>query len=65
MRWKIIVVCAVLTCIVSFAFFFKYTVVEPVVLGMPYILWVSMLSTSIMVVLTYLGFRLFPFNEKK
>jgi hypothetical protein len=65
MRWKIIVVCAVITCIVSFAFFFKYTITEPSLLGMPYILWVSMLSTVIMVVLTYIGFRNFPFNEKK
>lgn len=64
MKWKIIVTCAVITCVGSFAFLFKYDIVDPSLLGMPYILWVSMLSTIVLVILTYLGHKHFPGNEK-
>ena len=65
MRWKLIVISAGLTCLISFTFLFKYDTIEPMLFGVPYILWVSMMVTTIIVVLTFLGFKNFPYNDKK
>jgi hypothetical protein len=64
MRWKIIVTLAIVVTISSFLFLFTYHQTEPTFLSMPYILWVSIAATIVMVVLTFLGSKYFPFKEK-
>lgn len=59
MIWKILVGAAVALIIVSFAFVFTPGVREPSLFSLPYILWTGILSTGLLVVLTFLGSRFF------
>jgi hypothetical protein len=64
MKWKLIVILATAVTFLAFAFVFRYDIMHPYVLSMPYILWSGILVTALMVVLTWFGARYFPHKEK-
>jgi hypothetical protein len=64
MIWKLLVIAAIALIIISFAFVFVPGVSEPTLFSLPYILWTSILSTVLLVVLTFLGSRFFSSKNK-
>ncbi len=64
--WRIYV--AVVILIVAFTFsplIIKPEKVEPSVMGLPFTLWTTILTTIVLVVVTYLGGRVSPNDEEE
>lgn len=64
MRWKIIVAAACIIVVGSFALLFRGALDGPSLLSIPFVLWSSVVSTAVLVWLTYLGARSFPFKDE-
>ena len=62
--WRTLTALVVLIVLASFFWLFKDQQIKPTFLHLPYILWVSILQTTLLVVLTYLGSKFFPFKEQ-
>lgn len=63
LRWRIIVASTILLIFLCFVVFFQSGQTEPYLLNLPYIFWVGILTTSLLVLLTYLGAKSFPHKE--
>ena len=64
MIWKLIVLSAIVLIVVCFLWVFSPGKESPGFSSMPFVLWSSLLATVLLVVLTYLGARFFPYKEK-
>jgi hypothetical protein len=64
MKWRLMVILACAVVVAAYAFVFREGITHPYLFSMPYTLWVGILVTAIMVVLTYLGAKSFPHQEK-
>jgi uncharacterized membrane protein len=65
MKWKLLVSIATALILICFAFVFVPRVNDPALLSLPFILWTGILATILLVVLTYLGAKYFPFKEEE
>ena len=64
--WRICVTAVILVIAVTFSpFIIAPGKINPSVLGMPFTLWTSILTTIALVVLTYLGGRVSPNDEEE
>jgi hypothetical protein len=61
--WRIVVASAILLIFLSFGIFFTPGESTPFLFSLPYVLWSSILITALLVVLTFIGTRVFPFKE--
>jgi hypothetical protein len=61
--WRIVVAAAISLVLLSFGVVFKPGNAEPFFLSLPYIFWSSILITALLVVLTFIGTRVFPRKE--
>jgi hypothetical protein len=50
---------------ISFFFLFQENKLNPTIAGIPFIFWSGFLVTTLVVVLTYLASRFFPYEEKR
>lgn len=62
--WLILVAIVCLITFSSFLFLFSYHEEKPYFLHLPYIFWIGILQTILLVVCTFLGAKFFPFKEK-
>ncbi|MBT3385056.1 MAG: hypothetical protein HN778_11295 [Prolixibacteraceae bacterium] len=63
--WRITVIAAVLLILLTFTpIVMPAGKIEPKLFSMPYTLWMSMLITIILVVLTYIGGRIYLKDEE-
>ncbi len=64
--WRICVTTVILVITVTFSpLIIAPDKINPAVLGMPFTLWTSILTTILLVVLTYLGGRVSPNDEEE
>lgn len=63
MGWKLTVLAAILVVLGSFTFLFVDGKTDPYMLGVPYIFWCGVLATIALVVLTFIGSRLFHHRD--
>jgi len=64
--WRICVVAVILIIVVTFSpLIIAPGKIDPSLLGMPFTLWTSILTTIALVVLTYLGGRVSPNDEEE
>ncbi len=63
--WNILVISVVSLATVSFLFLFKENIVDPTLAKVPYAFWSGFLVTVLIVVLTFLASRFFPYQESK
>ena len=63
--WRICVILVVLLIIVAYTpLMLPHGVYKPVILGIPYSLWLSFLITVALVVLTYIGSKVHPGSDE-
>lgn len=63
--WYVLIACAVLLTIITFTpFVIPQGVHKPELMGMPFTLWLTILITIVYVVLTFIGTRVHPGNDK-
>lgn len=59
-QWRIIVIAALTLTILAFSpLVLKPGKIEPTLLSMPFTLWVSIVITIVLVILTYIGGRIY------
>ncbi len=63
--WRMLVAAVIAVALISFLFVFQIGVTSPRLAGVPYILWSSFLLTVLLVVMTYLGSKIFPYKEEQ
>ncbi len=64
--WRICVAAVIIVIAVTFSpLIITPGKINPSVLGMPFTLWTSIISTILLVVLTYLGGRVSPNDEEE
>lgn len=61
--WLTLVALVILVVITSFFWLFREQQTEPEFLHLPYILWLGILQTTLLVILTYLGAKYFPYKD--
>ncbi len=57
------VAAVLLIAIVSFFFLFTRQNPQPYLLSFPFVFWIGIVNTTLLVVLTYFGARNFPFKD--
>lgn len=62
--WSLIVITILILAMISFFFIFQENKLNPTIAGIPFIFWTGFLVTTLVVVLTYLASRFFPYDEK-
>ena len=63
--WRILVGAVIVIALLSFAFIFQTGITTPRLASVPYIFWTSFLLTVILVVLTYIGSKIFPYKDEQ
>ncbi|MDX2429869.1 MAG: hypothetical protein QNK35_02985 [Bacteroides sp.] len=64
--WRICVVLVVLLIIVAFTpLMLPHGIYKPMLMGLPYTLWSSMLITLALVVLTFIGSKVHPGSDEQ
>jgi len=63
--WRIIVFCVIIIFLISFLVLFQEGTQLPRFLSLPYIFWNSILMTVLLVILTFIGARNFPFKDEQ
>lgn len=63
--WNILVLTVLALSIVSFLFLFEENKVEPSIAKIPFAFWTGFLVTVVIVALTFLASRFFPYQESK
>jgi Na+/proline symporter len=64
--WRICVALVILIIVLGYTpVMIPGGVYKPELLGMPYSLWLSFLLTAVLVLLTYIGSRVHPGNDKE
>ena len=63
LKWKLLIATATGLVVICFVFVFIPRVDGPALFSIPFILWTGILATLLMVALTYLGARYFPYKE--
>ncbi len=63
--WQMSVAIVVILLLASFTIVFQSNITAPKLAGIPFIFWTSFLLTVLLVLMTYLGFRVFPYKEDK
>lgn len=63
--WNILVLTVLALLIVSFLFLFEENKVEPSIAKIPFAFWTGFLVTVVIVALTFLASRFFPYQESK
>lgn len=63
--WNILVLTVLALSIVSFLFLFEENKVEPSIAKIPFAFWTGFLVTVVIVALTFLASRFFPYQENK
>lgn len=64
-KWILLVLAVVFLTLVSFLFLFTQGKVEPNFGPIPYVFWISFLVTCLVVIMTYVGSRIFPNLESE
>ena len=64
-KWILLVSAVVLLTLVSFLFLFTQGKSEPMMGSIPYVFWMSFLITCLVVILTFVGSRVFPQIDSK
>ncbi|MBN3581786.1 hypothetical protein JYB64_05260 [Algoriphagus aestuarii] len=63
--WNLLVLLVILLTAGSFLFIFKENQTDPSLGSVPYIFWTGLLITGFLVFATFLGSKLFPFEDPK
>jgi hypothetical protein len=63
--WKFLVFTVLILCIGSFLFLFKENKVDPTLAKIPFAFWTGFLITVLIVGLTFLASRFFPYQESR
>lgn len=63
--WRLLVVAVIAIGLISFLLIFRNDITSPRIGPFPYILWSSFLLTVLLVVLTYVGSKIFPFKDEQ
>ncbi len=63
--WRLLVLLVSGLCIISFLFIFKENKIKPELFGIPYIFWSGFVVTFLIVLATYIGSLVFPFDDPK
>lgn len=63
--WNILVLTVLALSIVSFLFLFEENKLEPSIAKIPFAFWTGFLVTVVIVALTFLASRFFPYQESK
>jgi hypothetical protein len=63
--WIIILFSVALLTLVSFIWLFTQGKTDPMLGNVPYVFWVSFLVTCLIVALTFLGSKAFPYHESE
>jgi hypothetical protein len=63
--WNLLVLFVVILAVGSFLFLFKEQKVDPELGSIPYIFWTGFIVTVLLVFATFLGSKLFPFEDPK
>lgn len=63
--WNILVLTVLTLSIVAFLILFRENKIEPKVANVPFAFWSGFLVTVVIVVLTFLASRFFPYQESK
>ncbi len=63
--WKILVWSVVIIAFISYLFIFKLGQTEPSLLSLPFIFWSGIVMTTVLVILTFIGARIFPYKEDR
>ncbi len=65
-RWRLLTALAVVLCIITFTpLVIPQGIYKPELFGIPYTLWTGFLITVALVVLTYLGTKVYHHDEEK
>ena len=62
-QWKILVWSVIVIALVSYLFSFRKGHAEPFFLSLPFIFWSGIGMTILLVILTFIGARIFPHKE--
>lgn len=63
--WRILVLVVLVLSLVSFLFLFEENKVDPTLAKIPFAFWTGFLVTVVIVILTFLASRVFPYQESK
>ncbi|XOV93745.1 MAG: hypothetical protein ACFHWX_03345 [Bacteroidota bacterium] len=63
--WRILVGVVIVIALISFLFVFQTEITTPRLGSVPYIFWSSFLLTVLLVVLTYIGSKIFPYKDEQ
>lgn len=63
--WRILVGLVIAIALVSFLLIFSTGATQPTLGNVPYIFWSSFFLTVLLVVLTYLGSKIFPYKDEQ
>jgi hypothetical protein len=64
-QWKTLVLVVILMTVGSFLFLFRENKLEPILAGIPFVFWTGFLVTALVVFATFLGSKIFPFEDPK
>lgn len=62
--WRILVGTVIVLALISFTLIFKPGIIEPSFLSLPFVFWSGILLTTLLVVLTFIGSRIFPYKNE-
>ena len=62
-KWRLTVAAASLVVVLSFGVLFTTDQSAPFLFSLPYVFWMGILTTTLLVVLTFLGTKAFPYKE--
>ncbi|WP_133557994.1 hypothetical protein [Algoriphagus boseongensis] len=63
--WTLLITTVIALTLISFVLLFKQGKTEPMLGDVSYIFWISFSVTCILVFLTFLGSRVFPYKESE
>lgn len=63
--WTLLVLFVILLTAIAFLILFSEQTLEPKLGSVPYVFWVSFGVTCLIVLATFLGSRIFPFQENR
>ncbi|MEN2283728.1 hypothetical protein AAGF08_16410 [Algoriphagus sp. SE2] len=63
--WNLLVLLVIILTIVSYLFLFNEEKIDPSLGSVPFIFWTGFIVTVVLVFATFLGSKLFPFEDPK
>ncbi|MBN7816108.1 hypothetical protein [Algoriphagus pacificus] len=63
--WNLLVLSVILLTVVAYLFLFSEQKIDPELGSVPYIFWTGFIVTVVVVFATFLGSKLFPYEDPK